>query len=103
VRSAVHFPNVVEGWYWSPEANLAQYLGGYAEILEGWEFESDGTTPFEWVGDVYQTRAQWKQEGNPSQIALKLLMNSMYGKFAQRVGFKGSSSPTWHQLEWAGW
>lgn len=104
VHSAMHFPNVVEGWYWSPEAKIAEYLGkGTVEVLEGWEYTDDGSRPFAWIADIYEQRATWKREGNPSQIALKLLMNSMYGKFAQRVGFKGKDSPTWHQLEWAGW
>lgn len=101
-QSAVHFPNVVEGWYWSPEANMAQYLSNDAEIIEGWVYKDTGERPFAWIEETYDLRAQWKREGNPSQIALKLLMNSMYGKFAQRVGFKGKDSPTWHQLEWAG-
>jgi hypothetical protein len=103
VRSAVHFPNVVEGWYWSPEAKIAEYLGKDAEILGAWVYEDSGERPFYWIEEIYEQRAQWKREGNPSQIALKLLMNSMYGKFAQRVGFKGKNAPTWHQLEWAGW
>jgi hypothetical protein len=101
-HSAVHFPNIVEGWYWSPEAHMVQYLGTDAEILEAWVYDDDGSKPFSWIEDIYNTRAQWKREGNPSQVALKLLMNSMYGKFAQRVGFKGNKSPTWHQLEFAG-
>lgn len=102
VRSAVHFPNVVEGWYWTPEARLSGIVGEHAEIIEGWEYEDDGDRPFAWIEDTYNLRQEWKEAGNPSQIALKLLMNSMYGKFAQRVGFKGKNSPTWHQLEWAG-
>lgn len=102
-NSAVHFPNVVEGWYWSPEAKLALSFGNEAEIVSGWVYSDSGERPFSWIEDTYNLRAEWKRNGNPSQIALKLLMNSMYGKFAQRVGFKGKDSPTWHQLEWAGY
>lgn len=104
-RHAIHYPNVVEGWYWSPEAQVCLAMNG-AEILEGYEFLEDGARPFEWVNEVYETRAQWKAEGNPAQIALKLLLNSMYGKFAQRVGWehtKEKGAPKWHQLEYAGW
>jgi len=38
-------------------------------------------------------------------MALKLLLNSLYGKMAQRVGWdkKKKRPPKWHQLEWAGW
>lgn len=103
-RCAVHFPNGVEGWYWSPEAAIATHLHGDAKIIEGWEFTDNGERPFSWITDVYNRRAQWKREGNPAQIALKLLMNSMYGKMAQRVGWEAKGRPpTWHQLEWAGY
>lgn len=99
----VHFPNVCEGWYWSPEAELTMFLGNDAEIVEGYVFSDDGSRPFAWVGEKYELRAQWKRDGNPSEKALKLLLNSMYGKFAQRVGWeKDGKSPAWHQLEWAG-
>ena len=101
-NASVHFPNVVEGWYWSPEAAMAKHFNNEAEIVEGWVYHQTDERPFSWIEDTYNLRAQWKKEGNPSQIALKLLMNSMYGKFAQRVGYKGKESPTWHQLEWAG-
>lgn len=102
-RCAVHFPNVVEGWYWSPEAKIAQYLNGDAVILEGWEYDDDDERPFSWIADVYKQRAEMKRNGNHSQIALKLLMNSIYGKMAQRVGWEATGKPpAWHQLEWAG-
>lgn len=101
-RHTIHFPNVVEGWYWSPEAHFATLIPD-ATLMEGWVFHEDGSRPFAWLEDVYAQRAQWKREGNPSQIALKLLMNSMYGKFAQRVGWERTGkAPVWHQLEWAG-
>lgn len=103
-RYAIHFPNVVEGWYWTPEAEFCSMLGRDAEIIEGWEFDEDGTRPFAWVNDVYETRAQWKREGNASQMALKLLLNSLYGKMAQRIGWERTGeAPKWHQLEWAGY
>lgn len=103
-RHAIHYPNVVEGWYWSPEARIAKHFPGAAEILEGWVFDHDpADKPLSWIREVYATRAEWKRAGNPSQIALKLLMNSMYGKFAQRVGWERfNGPPKWHQLEWAG-
>jgi len=46
-----------------------------------------------------------EHDGNPAQVALKLCMNSMYGKLAQRIGWDPINRrlPPWHQLEWAGW
>ncbi len=102
-RHAIHFPNHVDGWYWAPEAAMAQRLPGCV-ITEGWVYEHDDVYPFAWVADVYEQRAAWKDSGNASQIALKLLLNSLYGKMAQRVGWERTGGPPkWHQLEWAGW
>ena len=102
-KHAIHFPNHVEGWYWAPEAAMAQGMPG-AEILEGWVLRHDGSKPFAWVEDVYSERAAMKKAGNASQLAYKLLLNSIYGKTAQRVGWeKYDGPPKWHQLEWAGW
>jgi len=103
-RHCMHYPPIVEGWYWAPEvANIAHW--GPVEVLEGWVFADDGSFPFEWVRETYDQRKQWKAEGNPCEKALKLLLNSLYGKMAQRVGYdkKKMRPPKWHQLEWAGW
>jgi len=76
------------------------------EIVEGWEYYGNKKEPpFEWLKEVYQKRREWKDAGIASQLALKLLMNSIYGKLAQRVGWNEEKriGPAWHQLEWAGW
>jgi hypothetical protein len=102
-RHLISYPNIVQGWYWSPEAQMALSIPD-ARIVEAWVFEDDGTFPFSWIPEVYDRRAQWKREGNPSQMALKLLLNSMFGKTAQRVGWERTgTAPNWHQLEWAGY
>jgi DNA polymerase type B, organellar and viral len=103
-RHCIHYPPVVEGWYWAPEiANIAHWSS--VEIIDGWVFHDDGSYPFSWVADIYKQREEWKKVGNPCQIALKLLLNSLYGKMAQRVGYdkKNKLPPKWHQIEWAGW
>jgi hypothetical protein len=102
----ISFPWLLDGWYWSPEVRNLRHLDN-AEIIEGWEYTGWETAPrpYAWVEDTYALRRQWKAEGNASQLALKLLMNSLYGKMAQRVGWNEEkyTPPTWHQLEWAGW
>jgi hypothetical protein len=103
-RHNISYPWVVEGWYWSPE--VARIIGHKdVEVLEGWEYLGAHTLPFAWVGDMYEQRREWKSKGYGAQIALKLCMNSLYGKMAQRVGYdpKTGRTPPWHQLEWAGW
>lgn len=100
----ISFPWYTDGWYYSHEAYLAYREG--AEILEGWLYQPlDGKRPFEWISDMYDTRRDWKRRGIPSQLALKLCMNSIYGKLAQRIGWDEEKRriPPWHQLEWAGW
>lgn len=99
----ITFPWVTDGWYWSPEAWHAMKCG--AEIVEGWEYTGWSELPFAWVADMYAQRKDWQMRGIAAQIALKLCMNSMYGKLAQRVGWDPISQrlPPFHQLEWAGW
>lgn len=105
---AVHYPNRVEGWYWGTEAKAAIRTSavGDVEVVGIWEFvEHDSNDrPFGFLEELYEQRAKWKREGNPVQLAAKLVLNSIYGKLAQRVGWdeEKNTSPTWHQLEWAG-
>lgn len=102
----IGYPRRIEGWYWSPEAELVHGSRGY-EVLGGWVFHSDGVRPFAWVQEMYDKRLEWKKEGNQLQWALKLALNSLYGKMAQRVGGRKDGDrmipPRYHQLEWAGW
>lgn len=101
----ISFPWVTEGWYWSPEVSHVMNTGG-VDIVEGWEWHATtNERPFDYIRDMYEKRREWKAQGIPAQLALKLCMNSMYGKMAQRVGYdsKNGRIPQWHQLEWAGW
>lgn len=100
---SISYPWLTEGWYWSPEIALLRNLPG-VEILEGWEYVGWETRPFLFVADIYAERRELKKLKIGSEKALKLLLNSLYGKMAQRVGWERSGGPpTWHQLEWAGW
>lgn len=98
----ISFPHKVRGWYWSPEASLvdASYIEG------GWVFRpsEDCRKPFQFVEDVYKQRAEYKKPPyNPAERALKLILNSLYGKLCQLIGGAEDKPPRWHQLEWAGW
>lgn len=105
-QGRISFPWQIDGWYWSPEAALVISSPHY-DVLEGWVFvaDNDCNRPFEFVEQMYKQRQKWKAEGNPAEYALKLGMNSLYGKMVQRVGFdkKRMKPPPWHQLEWGGW
>ncbi len=96
----VCYPTNTEGWYWTPEAAFANPL----EIKGGWVLRHDGSKPFDFVPEMYERRREWKQQGISAEKALKLALNSLYGKMAQRTGWNkyGDPIPRWHQLEWAG-
>lgn len=107
----VCWPRRVEGWYWSPEAQLVQDDPG-AQFIECWEFMEDDPTdrPFEFVREVFRKRLVFQNlpEGNPSreaEMALKWALASVYGQVARAVGWnrKKRLPPPTHQIEWAGY
>lgn len=97
----VYFPMNVDSWYWTPEAQILSQYGG--QVLEGWVLNHNGQYPFSWISDLYEERRERKRNGDPSEKVLKLGLNSLYGKTAQRIGHKWNRLPAYHQLEWAGW
>jgi hypothetical protein len=102
---AIFWPETVEGWYWSPEAELVKDDPA-AEFIEAWEFKDDGTRPLAFIADVYKQRELAKSLGRAIEYGFKLAMNSAYGQFAQRAGWenqKPPGPPPFHQLEWAGY
>lgn len=104
----VTFPWRLSGWYWAPEvAAMLDTLSEYRkriQIVEAWEYLDWSTLPFAFVAEMYEERRRMKKAGIGSQIALKLCLNSLYGKMAQRAGWeRAGKAPMWHQLEWAGW
>lgn len=102
-RGVVTHPIKMDGWYWNPEAQWV-VDDPDAEFLEAWIYRSDSTKPFEWVGEMYDERLAMKAVGNPAEKALKMTMASLYGRVAQRAGWRRTkSAPQWHQIEWAGW
>jgi len=107
-NGTVSWPRNVTGWYWAPEVK-ATILSGHDNftVHEGWELEDNGIRPFEYIHEMYAQRQIWKRPETyePAQLALKLGLNSQFGKCAQRVGWnrKRRTPPKWHQLENAGW
>lgn len=108
IRSNITYPWVNDTWCWSPElyeiARLARSDQYRIDIVEGWELRGAEYGGFDFVQDVYDKRRVMKDIGDPAQIILKLALNSMYGKFAQRVGWNEEQkrAPAYHQIEWAG-
>ncbi|MGH3570857.1 MAG: DNA polymerase [Pseudonocardiaceae bacterium] len=109
-NNLVSYPLSVDSWRWTPEIVAAlptmteMLRNKYFNITEAWILEDDGTRPFEWVQDKYRQRKEWQRANNQAQYALKLALNSLFGKFAQKAGWLNSGKiPRWHQLEWAGY
>lgn len=104
-RGNISYPGSVEGWYWSPEARNAFRFAGRpgfrVEILEGWEWQHDDSRPFRFLEEMYNKRAELGKK-NVISMPYKLGPNSMYGKFAQRVGGE-KKAPKSHCLPLAGW
>lgn len=104
-KGAIHFPFPAEGWYWTPEAQLAAELfPECCRIVEAYEYQpGDNTLPFSWVPELYRLRREWKQQDIAAEKCLKLGLNSLYGKMIQQLGWTSEHLPTYHQLEWGGY
>ena len=58
------------------------------KILESWQFipKKNSTYPFKkFINKQYYKRLELKQENNPLEKAIKIVLNSIYGKMAQRT------------------
>jgi hypothetical protein len=104
-KGNIYFPHWANGWYWGVEIplHMVQY------ITECWEpYGITDERPFAFVAEMYRQRAALKVAKQPHQLALKLALNSLYGKLAQSKGaqydkHKGWAKPPFHQIMWAGW
>jgi len=103
-RGCVAFPMTTDVWVWTPEAALVAN-DHHAHISEAWIYHpGSDLRPFDFVREMYAERRYRKAHGDPSEKALKLALNSLYGKMAQRAGWQdGRPLPRFHQLEWAGY
>jgi hypothetical protein len=91
------------GTYWSIELEAAANLGcDSVRIGPGWRYHrACACKPFAWVDELYRYRkslvcddgTEDKLRGHP----IKLAINSLYGKLAQRVG-----NPRFGNMIWAG-
>lgn len=60
----------------------------FYKILESYQYFDDNPTyPYkEFIESIYNKRLKFKEQNNPLQLPLKIILNSIYGKTAQRVG-----------------
>lgn len=105
---SIYFPRRGRSWVWRPEVEAALSVPDLARrvrVLDGWEFRpaDAGYRPFAWIRDIYAEREKMKKAKppNPAQKAIKLGLNSVYGKLAQKP--RNGHAPPFHQIEYAGW
>jgi len=109
LQKKILYPPRGESWVWYPEvlaALNASKPGWKITILEAWVFHPDDEhdKPYSWISDYYNRRAEMiaetKKTGKPNgaEKVIKLGLNSLYGKTAQRVGAK-----PFHNLAYAGY
>lgn len=71
-----------EGWYSHIELRKALELGYKIKVKSSIIYLKNGYFLKEYAEDLYKKRLDNK--GNPMEFAIKILLNSLYGKFAER-------------------
>lgn len=97
-------PQWGEGIYYGVEIeNLVKYHPGEYEIIDSLNVRlASDAKPFQFIEEVYALRMLYKSYGSMAAEALKLGMNSIYGKLAQTAGYRNGRIPAYHHLLWAG-
>ena len=97
------YPMTGEGWYWAIEVQSAlRRYPGQIDVLEAHVPEGRMQYPFrEAIQHDYAERALRKRQHDPSNVVIKLALNSLYGKLAQKKGFNGKK-PKFYNIAWAG-
>jgi hypothetical protein len=95
-KGSLSWPIKGQGVYWSVELRSAARLGARYQFGSGWRYVTPcQCIPFDWIKPLYEARIRMGKStaGKP----IKLGMNSLYGKLAQRVG-----NPRYGNFIWAG-
>lgn len=100
-KGDICYPRSGEGVYHTAEVSAALDCGYSVRVHDGVLLTPRVGLPFTWINDVYEHRARFKREGNYAEKALKLGLNSVYGKTAQGYGF--GRKPPFQSYFWAGY
>lgn len=102
-KQAITYPSTGEGWYHASEVAAAlKYYPEHIQVIEGYTFsQSHDFKPFSFIPAIFAERAELKAKGSAAEKALKLGLNSLYGKTAQGIGYKGKT-PKFRSFYWAG-
>jgi hypothetical protein len=95
---SIVYPPEGEGWYWSVEIEAAKkrFPNLQLKFIEHYKAEGKIEYPFlPLIEDAFKYRRELKRQNHPSHVAVKLILNSLYGKMAQTVGSNRYYSPIW--------
>lgn len=73
---------------WHSHIELRKAMDNGYSILDVQEcfYYTETFSPFKkYVGELYKQRMKYKEDGNKMQLLYKLLLNSLYGKYGQRI------------------
>jgi hypothetical protein len=91
-QGRLSWPREGNGVYWSSEIRSAERLGATIEYKRGWRFVPQcQCIPYEFVADLYEQRLAIGK--SVRGIPIKLGLNSIYGKKAQRIGRPTFANP----------
>jgi hypothetical protein len=97
---SIRRPNVTTGYYWQTELDAARRSNILSEcdVIERWTYEPcDCPSPLASLSELYNLRLSVGKNSSMGK-ALKLLYNSVYGKFAQSVGNPRFGNPVYASL-----
>lgn len=100
------FPPKGEGWYYGVEVHAAmRRLGSKLKVKVVAAYEPWGE-PFypmrEPIEESFAHRRKLKEDGRAAHVPIKLALNSLYGKLAQRQA-RSDKGPPYYNLLWAGY
>jgi hypothetical protein len=111
-KTAIYFAHGGQRWIWHSEIETARrYFGKDAiPVYDGWIWHGDDCDcdPFADIEGMYKTRQQYVIDGNGVEKVIKLILNSLYGKTAQSIGWNIDSKsgvkrpPPFQCFIWAG-
>ena len=84
-KGRLYFPNMGSGVYWSSEIRAAVRAGASVNVRGGYRYiKQCDCKPFDWVKKIYEYRKSLGPDTKGKPI--KLGINGLYGKLAQRIG-----------------
>lgn len=98
------WPNEAEGWYWWVEVEAARRRFGSKmrlRVLDALEPNVSFYPMREPIEKAFEHRRALKAADDPAHVAIKLGLNSLYGKTAQTISY--GKRPRFYSLAWAGY